>query len=58
MCLLKTLIQISLMGWIFFSPPTRAAQIYITDCASDADAKVYVTQYQSDANCIVYETAS
>jgi hypothetical protein len=57
MHLLKSIIQFSLVGWVFISLPVQAAQIYITDYASDADAKVYVTQYQSDANCIVYETA-
>ena len=33
-----------------------AAEIYITEYASEADAKVFVTKYQSEANCIVYET--
>lgn len=33
-----------------------AAQIFITNYPSEANAKVFVTKYQSEANCIVYET--
>ena len=33
-----------------------AAQIYITNYPSEANAKVFVTKYPSEANCIVYET--
>ena len=57
MTLLNFLIRSSLLVLPSLSLSAQAAQIYITDYASDADAKVYVTQYQSDANCIVYETA-
>ena len=53
----KSLLKIFSLVALAYSCSTQAAQIYITDYASDADAKVYVTQYQSDANCIVYETA-
>ena len=54
---INLLIRSSCLILSLFSFSAQAAQIYITDYASDADAKVYVTQYQSDANCIVYETA-
>lgn len=53
----KTWIKCCTVLAIAYTCSSDAAQIYITDYASDADAKVYVTQYQSDANCIVYETA-
>jgi len=33
-----------------------AAQIFITNYPSEANAKVFVTKYKSEANCIVYET--
>jgi hypothetical protein len=33
-----------------------AAQIFITNYPSEANAKVFVTKYPSEANCIVYET--
>lgn len=57
MTLLNFLIRSSCLILSLLGSSVQAAQIYITDYASDADAKVYVTQYQSDANCIVYETA-
>jgi hypothetical protein len=34
----------------------NAAQIFITNYPSEANAKVFVTKYPSEANCIVYET--
>jgi hypothetical protein len=33
-----------------------AAQIFITNYPSEANAKVFVTKYQSEANCLVYDT--
>ena len=50
-------IAISVMTVALMIPGTAsAAEIYITDYKSDADALVYVTKYKSEANCIVYET--
>jgi len=36
--------------------PASAAQIFITNYPSEANAKVFITKYPSEANCIVYET--
>lgn len=33
-----------------------AAQIFVSNYPSEANAKVFVTKYQSEANCIVYDT--
>jgi hypothetical protein len=33
-----------------------AAQIFITNYPSEANAKVFVTKYTSEANCIIYDT--
>lgn len=50
----KTLILFVLLT--FMSPGVFAAQIFITNYPSEANAKVFVTKYPSEANCIVYET--
>ena len=39
-----------------FPIAASAAQIFITNYPSEANAKVFVTKYQSEANCIVYDT--
>ncbi|WP_114636326.1 hypothetical protein [Polynucleobacter necessarius] len=33
-----------------------AAQIFVTNYPSEANAKVFITKYPSEANCIVYDT--
>jgi hypothetical protein len=50
----KFLILTILSGFLVSS--VSAAQIFITNYPSEANAKVFVTKYQSEANCIVYET--
>ena len=46
-----------LLVLIAFSPlGAFAAQIFMTNYPSEANAKVFVTKYPSEANCIVYET--
>ena len=50
----KFLILTILGGFLALS--ASAAQIFITNYPSEANAKVFVTKYQSEANCIVYET--
>jgi hypothetical protein len=56
---MKTLFQkiLALLVLVAFAPPGAfAAQIFITNYPSEANAKVFVTKYPSEANCIVYET--